>query len=53
VIGVSSLVKGVAQTFVFSPEAIRAFFLEQDTAIRSVVFKPSPIRGRMIAFATK
>lgn len=52
-VGVSSLQKGIDQTFVYSPRAVRAFFLELDTEIRAVELEPSPMPGRWLAHALK
>ena len=52
-IGVSSLAKGTDQTFVFTPEAIRRVLTDHAKLFARVDIIASPMKGRMIAIATK
>ena len=50
-IGVSNTKNG--QTFVFSPPAIERILMDHDQLFKSITFKKSPMKGRMIAFCNK
>ncbi len=52
-VGVSSMRRGVGQTFVFSPSAIERVLIDHESHFAKVDIIPSPIPGRALAICSK